>query len=304
MKNKKRMWLRDTYPLPLLKIFVYLILIATFCIFSIQIYDRYMFHEQIKEIAIKETKKRCNNAVKVTSDSVKKLSEKHMCKEFIEKNKQISIFNHIFNNSSDRNYDSDEVSLLDIMTKSDGLMSANGLTFCVTLIISLLATLVVIKLETNDKVIKETIEKEIASRYINTSKFNHLLARIESVYNLSIIIGNIAILLRQDGNEGENVIISTNIGNLCSRLSPICKEIDDRLTKRESRVNIISTEERKMLNMYLEDTLGELKRSLSFAEHINSSDLCIIIMKVIQDVEVIKDSIYAIELNSDHLFTL
>ena len=83
MKKKKRMWLKDTYPLPLLKIFVYLILIATFCIFSIQIYDRYMFHEQVKEIAIKETKKRCNNAVIVTSDSVKKLAEKHVCKEFL-----------------------------------------------------------------------------------------------------------------------------------------------------------------------------------------------------------------------------
>ena len=38
---------------------------------------------------------------------------------------------------------------------------------------------------------QETIEKEIASKYESTSRFDHLLIRIESAYNLTIIIGNI-----------------------------------------------------------------------------------------------------------------
>lgn len=290
------MWLKHIEALSLSKILVYLILIATFCVSCVQIYDGYKFHEQIKETAINETKNRCYNAVKDTAFCVNTPAKKNVYHDTSGKNKPFPITNQIISNLSYRCYDPDKVSLLDIMSKSDRLMSANGLTFCVTLIISLLATLVVIKIETNEKVIKETIEKEISSRYINTSKFNHLLARIESVYNLSIIIGNVAILLRLNGNEGENDIISTNIGNLCSRLSPICKEIDDRLTKKESKLNLISKEEKGILNMYLEDTLGELERSVSLAEHINNTDLCAIIKKVIQSVEDIKEAIDAIEL--------
>lgn len=300
MKNKNLMRFQGTRPLSLSKILVYLILIATICVSCVQIYDRYKFHELIKETAIKETKKGRDNVVNDNSTCIIVPIQNIEHSDTLDKNKLLSISDNIKSAPFDHRYNSFGVSLLDIISKSDGLMSANGLTFCVTLIISLLATLVVIKIETNEKVIRETIEKEIASRYINTSKFNHLLARIESVYNLSIIIGNVAIILRQDGNNGENDTISTNIGNLCSRLSPICKEIDDRLTKRESRLDIISREEKGILNMYLEDTLGELKRCLSFAEHINSTDLCIIINNVIQDVENIKESIYAIELNSIH----
>lgn len=288
-------WLKDESLLLLSKIFVYLTLIATFCVFCVQIYDRCKFHELIKDTAIEETKKVKKSIIKDTVAYVMLPADKKTYNDTTNIIRQFSVSNHISKMSSCRNCDSNDVSLLDVMTKSDGLMSANGLTFCITLIISLLATLVVIKIETNERVIKEIIERETASQYINTSKFNHLLARVESIYNLSIIIGNSAILLRQNGNEN-NEIIAINIGNLCSRLSPICNEIDDRLTKRGSRLDSISMEEKDMLNMYFEDTLGELRRSMSFAKHTNNTDLCIIIRKVIQSVESIKETIDTTEL--------
>lgn len=296
MKSKYFIWLKSTETLTLSKVLVFLILIAIFCVSCVQLYDRYIFHKKIKEVAKKETNNRYNYAANDTATCIIAPANN----DSPDKNKPFPISKHIVKNSSYGNYNPNGITLLDIMSKSDGLMSANGLTFCVTLIISLLATLVVIKIETNEKIIRETIEKEIAFRYISTSKFNHLLARIESIYNLSVIIGIVAILLRQNGNVDEINIISTNIGNLCSRLSPICKEIDDRLTKRGSKLDLISQEEKSILNMYLEDTLGELKRSLSFAEHINSTDLCTIINNVTQNVENIKESINLIELVSIH----
>lgn len=294
MKLKFRVLLEEIIPKRVAVVIMYTTLITTLLVSCIQIYDRCRFHEQVKETAIKETRHRYHTISKDTSivelDSINRNT-----KSSSVTNKQISISNNIFNNSSNSQLEPKVEISLDILTKSDALLNANGLTFCVTLIVSLLASLIAIKFETNEQKMRETIEENIASRYINTGKFDRLLIRIESAYNVTIFIGNMSMMLSKTFFNNTNDSILENIGNLCSRLSLICNDIDIRLSKRESRLDFLTKDENKLLNMYLEDALEELKRSMSRVQSIDNDALCSIIGKILYKLEDIKYQIDAIE---------
>lgn len=292
MRLKFRVLLEEIIPKRIAVVIMYTTLITTLLVSCIQIYDRCKFHKQVKEIAIKETRYRCHTLSKDTSfvelDSIKRNT-----KTISVTNKQISISNNIFNNSADSQLEPKLEISLDILAKSDALLNANGLTFCITLIVSLLASLIAIKFETNEQKMRETIEKNIASRYINKSKFDRLLIRIESAYTSSLFIGNMSMLLSPTNNANNTSIL---IGYLCSRLALICNDIDSRLSKRENKLDFLTKEEKEILNMYLEDALGELKRSLLRARRIANEDLCNIIDNNIKTLDDIKDQVDAIEL--------
>lgn len=292
MKLKFRVLLEEIIPKRIAVVIMYTTLITTLLVSCIQIYDRCRFHKQVKETAIKETRHRCHTLSKDTSfvvlDSINRNT-----KTSSVTNKQISISNNIFNNSADSQLEPKLEISLDILAKSDALLNANGLTFCITLIVSLLASLIAIKIETNEQKMRETIEKNIDSQYINTSKFDRLLIRIESAYNVTIFIGNMSMMLSPTNNANDS--ISKNIGNLCSRLSLICGDINDRLSKRESRLDFLTIDEKEILNMYFEDALEELKRSMSRAQSIDNNALCSIIGKILYKLEDIQYQIDAIE---------
>ena len=291
MRLKFRVLLEEIIPKRVAVIIMYTTLITTLLVSCIQIYDRCRFHEQVKETAIKETRHRYHTISKDTS--IFELDSINTKKSSIT-SKQISISNNIFSNSTDSQLEPKLEISLDILAKSDALLNANGLTFCITLIVSLLASLIAIKFETNEQKMRETIEKNIASRYINKSKFDRLLIRIESAYTSSLFIGNMSMLLSPTNNANNNTSIL--IGYLCSRLALICNDIDSRLSKRENRLDFLTKEEKEILNIYLEDTLEELKRGISRAKRIANEDLCNILGIILQTVKDIKDQVDAIEL--------
>lgn len=284
---------------PIAKIIIGIILVTLFFVSCVQIIDRRNFYGLVKATAIEEAKKRSANStidsVIFTSDSDKVGNEN----DSNITNRKIIISNTNNYSSSPQKNNHDE-SLLDVLSKSDGLISSNGLTFCVTLIVSLLATLVVYKIETNEKNIKETILKEVSYRYISASKYEHLLIRIESVYNMTMLIGNTATMLLHARTDAESTHISTNIAHLCTRLSLLCSEIDDRLNKHKSRVDYLSTDEKGLLDMYLEDAHDALKRSLSLATRFRVTDLCTIIEGNINSVQDILEAIDEIELQEKY----
>lgn len=280
---------------PIAKIIIGIILVTLFFVSCVQIIDRRNFYALIKATAIDEAKKKtvnpANDSVIFTSDSNKVGKEN----DSNINNRKIIISNTNNYSSSSQKTNQDD-SLLDVLSKSDGLINSNELTFCVTLIVSLLATLVVYKIETNEKNIKETILKEVSYRYISASKYEHLLIRIESVYNMTMLIGNTATMLLHARSDDESTHISTNIAHLCTRLSLLCSEIDDCLNKRKSRVDYLSIDEKSILDMYLEDALDALKRSLSLATRFRVIDLCTIIEGNINSVQDILEAIDEIEL--------
>ena len=159
------------------------------------------------------------------------------------------------------------------------------------MIVSLFISLLLYRIEKMEKLLEENkaLKEETYSYYTHTAKFDNILTRIESAYNLTIIIGNITISLSQNVT---NQRILENIANLCSRLSLISGEIESRLNHRESTLDYLTDDERGILNTYLEDTLEELKR---VHQRIVNKQLIGIIENNILGVENIMDLVGGIE---------
>lgn len=272
---------------PLTKIAIGIILITVFFVSCVQIIDRSEFHKLVKTAATEEVKKRCVNNTKDFSLCVN------------DSNKEKKEYDHnVFPQQSTHSHDD---SLLDVLSKSDGLLNANGITYCVTLIVALLASLLLYRIETMEKLVEEnnSLKEETKSYYTHAVRFDNILTRLESAYNMTILIGNITTTLLHTKTDNEGISISTNIGHLCTRLSLICSEIDDRLNKRESRLDYLSKDENNIIEMYLEDTIDELRRSLSFINRAGNKDLQSILNNNIHSIEYIKETIDAIIVNRE-----
>lgn len=294
---------------PLTKLAIGVILLSLFFVSCVQIIDRNKFYKHVKEIALKEAKNRSISNAKdsmvcvVDSNRIMELNDPTKSKNRIMTS---NISTYIFSQQNDFHRGE---SLLDVLEKTDSLLNANGLTFCVTLIVSLLASLLLYRIETMEKLVEENrglvdknekLQKKTKSYYDHTVKFDNILTRVESAYNITILIGNMATMLLPTKTEVENIIISTNIGHQCTRLSFLFGEINSRINKQEMRLFFLTKDEKDILNMYLEDTIGELKRSLSFAKRIKCSDLYGIIENNEQSVKDIKEAIDALELDCVH----
>lgn len=223
----------------------------------------------------------------------------------------------------------DESTLLDALSKSDGLLSANGLTYLVTLIVALLASLLLTKIDAMEKAIesnkklKENISKleekvsqslakieeqeknfsefkvKIESYYKNITNYDHILNRIASAFNLSVMISNVTTSLSIQREPEENRRIAKEAGVLCSRLSLICEQIDTKI------LDYLTTDEKSILNAYLEDALSALYSCKGSAKKINEyleniiEHLVNIIDDAIVSINAIKDGVDNVEVRDE-----
>lgn len=296
---------------PLTKIAIFIILFIIFFVSCVAIIDRSSFHQNVINAAIDEAKKK-GNAIEFDSTNLSTVSvitnkdsvpDKTDNKDYTPKN-----VNYITSEQKSSSLEELKDSLLDILSKSDGLLNSNALTFCVTLIVALLASLLLFRIEKMDKLVErnrhlvenyKTLKEETKSYYIHASKFNTILKLVESAYNTTIQIETTATTLKFQSRENEKEKISTNIASQRSRLSLLCREIEDRLNKRESRVEILSVDENNILKMYLDDIIGALNRCLKIATEVDVKDLVQILEKDIQTVEIVKDAIDSIDKTKD-----
>lgn len=272
------------------KIVICFILIAILCVCCIQIYDRYVFHRHIQDsVRIYAQTIHGEHIYQIPSCGAKD----SMC---INRANSLAPSNYDCQNS---HYALE--SLIDVYSKSDGLLSANGLTLIVSLIVSLLASLLLYRIEKMEKLVEKNrkLEEKTQSYYSRITKFNTLLSRVVSIYNLSIIIGNVSMALSPYKREEENKIISEEIGSLSSRLSRICSQIESRFNERKYKLNYITMEEKNMLDTYLDDATGELERSINVAYRMEFDHLENILKNKRILIEDIKDALKMVEIEEE-----
>ena len=89
-------------------------------------------------------------------------------------------------------------------------------------------------------------------------------------------------------NSSKNKSISKEMGSLCSRLSPICSEIEDRFNDRKYRWDSVTNEEKAVLDILLDDAIDELDRSEGIAQRLQDTHLYKIINNNKEKVKSIK----------------
>lgn len=299
-----------------------LILVLVALMLIVVVYDRYVFHKLVyykaaSEIAILELPKdSCSSCVcKHHIDSIANSQHIRYSARVANIDNNCQTVNIISKSESLSEIIEDASSLFSLMKDMDGLISANGITFLISLIVALLIALVTDKLsvmekltaevnnkekqakkvfDNNDKLQKEVqqvvkeikikidtalesnveLQKEVqkslkdteiktAELYNHLANYDRLLVKVESLFNLSITIGNVTkfILLTSIDNLDIKNSLSTEIGILCSRLSLLCDPIEDILNGRNRRISHLSEDEKNILFTYLEDAKNELEKS-------------------------------------------
>lgn len=287
--------------------------------------DRHEFHNRVYEAAYQSAfTMKCQQCNSVAGSS------------------RVSIDSTIVN-ISNSNQPVGDNTILDALSKSDSLLSANGLTYLVTLIVALLASLLLTKIEAMEKAVsaykdlkdkldeamkqinestkslseikkqQEVINKfrtqisqsldeirkqqkeisnfegEIGAYYKKTTNYDHILNRIASAFNMSIMISNVTTSLSEQNSNEENRRIATEAGVLCSRLSHICDQIYIKV------LTYLTTDEKDILDTYLDDTLNGLDYSLRRAKSIKIEPLSNRIEGNIGLVKEIKEMVDDIE---------
>jgi len=319
------------------QVIIVFIICAIFCVSCIQIYDRCKFHTHIKNAATEYVDSITQRQIAVLQDSsfyAKDSIEKPIIVTF-NKDERISLYNNNFNNSPKPEHFLHVREILDILSKSDGILSANGITFLVTLIVALLVTLLIYKMDAEQRArenyenkiekwrekfedriegkienkIEEKIEElqngtiaklslKINTVIIHSVRFDRILTSVASIYSLGIMIGNSTMgLSSAKSKKTENV--SKKIGGLCSRLSLTCDDLKTRLNDDKKKIEFLTKEEKEILDTYLTDTLGELERSQNYAERMKIEALSNIIANKIDIVEEIKDTLNRVEIQED-----
>lgn len=304
------------------KIITFFVLLLIVVMTSVVICDRYNFHKNIIrtanyciELIINEQSK------KVTDHNPKCNADSNLCisKEFQQFDNSLDLkYNH--NKQIIDKYDYNK-ELLEVLEKSDGLLSANGLTFLATLIVALLATLLFYRLDAMEKLASDTttMNKEIKDKhdiidkaikgigvfnnkintyYNHTVKYDYLQIRIESIYNLSIIIGNVVMALSPDNLKEKNESILEQVGVLCHRLTKMCRQIEIQLHDPKNRLGFVTQEEKNILYTYIEDSLGELEGNKTTAKQINNTKLNNLIQNQIDRVNNIKEILNDVEIQT------
>lgn len=157
----------------------------------------------------------------------------------------------------------------DLIDNLDGLLSSNGLTFMVSLIIALLIALMTNQADKVQKYfgdfdkrvkeineIKEEIEKskeEIKKFSSHQRLFNQLLNPIVQIHNLSTIIS-----IRSFDTSDQ---VQPSIGGLCSRVTIEIQKTCERIRSVRQMAEPYEEDEIAILTTYLEDAQSELKRA-------------------------------------------
>lgn len=289
--------------------------------------DRCAFHKKVYDIAITEI----NAKKKAYADStaLDSLNKRRAFADTISKSV------HVNEPSSDsRNHDKisqtvninnpDPIrqnieyvsSIVDTLKDTDGLISANGITYLVSLIVALLIALVSDRLiameqlmrEINDlqvdiektmqmqiskldATIEEKTQQKLKSINNHNSNYSNLLNRIASLYNHIILI-DITLSSAEITEKTSGVILLLN-----SRINIICDDIKDRFNNKKNSLDYITPDEKSNLFTYVEDALSCLEMNL---KKLKVDD---ILYMPIQDkmylVEEIRDKIDAIEVQEN-----
>lgn len=169
---------------------------------------------------------------------------------------------------------------LDILSKSDGILSANGITYLVTLIVALLAALVLNRIgEMEDLVAKnKQLEENAVVFYNHSARYNHILTRVESLFYIAIIIDDVLTTLRarQNGKTNEenpSDPVLKEIGVLSSRLSITMSQLENLMNDRQEGIDFFTPGEKSLLLSYLDDTAGQIEKakglSKQYGQHIS-----------------------------------
>lgn len=200
----------------------------------------------------------------------------------------------------------------DLTDNLDGLLSSNGLTFMVSLIIALLIALMTHqadkvqkylemsqnwfaslddkiqeKVNSTGKQLSEDfdnrveeivkIRKEIKKFSSHQRLFNQLLNPIVQIHNLSTIIS-----IRSFDTSNQD---KTTIGGLCSRVSIEIQKTCERIRSVRQMAEPYEEDEIAILTTYLEDAHSELKRA---AKKVDMS----LINELVKDIELLEVQIY------------
>ena len=152
--------------------------------------------------------------------------------------------------------------LLKAYESSAGLLTSNGLTYLVTLIVALLATLLLYRIQEVESLVRKNkrLEDEITSLTKYSSSYNNVLIRLESVYDLTMIISSFTLIDETLGDNSNKSKVYTKIGSICSRISIILDAFKDEQDGFLLQLRRIRSGERQILNMYLADTQDVLKQ--------------------------------------------
>lgn len=175
------------------------------------------------------------------------------------------------------------------------LMDNSTITFLVTLIIALLATLLLNRIEKMENLVmhnwelvnkNEEIKCETSEFIIHSINYNIFLVHTESIYNISIMIDNLTDIIC--GQDKTNLSI---VGVLCSRIAINVDKLDEMIDS--NKIKSFARNEGDILFSYIDDTLGLLRRSISTIKERNKrADREILIYKIIEerhlDIEVLK----------------
>jgi hypothetical protein len=291
--------------------------------------DRYVFHNRVYDIAVSEITERqmpCADPVIFDSLNDKKIyTDTIKTQESNPSSSNARNLNKISQTGTDNNsapishIKEDVISLIDELKDTDGLIGANGITFLISLIVALLISLVsdrviamedlmrqfhelsaetmkytkemprIIKLNNETQKEIQRIREINTLFYVHTTNYNNILNRIESLYNHAILIDNTISSI--EVNEKTSEVI----GLLGSRINLICDEIIDRFNNSKLKLDFISSDEKSLLETYIDDTLLCLQEDLKEINKKENNVLSTIIQDKIYLVEGIRDIIGTIE---------
>lgn len=136
------------------------------------------------------------------------------------------------------------------------LMNTNTITFMVTLIVGLLASLLVHRIDKMESLVLENkVLKSQTVDYISkTISFDVMLTRVESIYYLVNMMNNIT-----DINISQNLSNFVQVGHLCNRIEPIRYRIQESLDRKELSFSKVTYERKEILNTYFDEIVGFLE---------------------------------------------
>lgn len=178
----------------------------------------------------------------------------------------------------------------EFVSNCHSVLNASAITYLVTLIIALLATLLLNRIEKIESLINrnESLEKEIINSVSRSAEYNIFLTRIETVFNIASMIDNLSVISSD----------FSQIGVLCSRISILLENInDDFIHQRKLQMlQRLHKEEKRILMMYVEDTIGLLGRA-SNTLGTKEARIKTNVDKRLMDMDQIKDRIEILIIN-------
>ena len=212
------------------------------------------------------------------------------------------------------NYPTDSVKL---KITRESLMNANTITFMVTLIVGLLASLLVYRIDKIEQLVNKNerlfekinnlVSKNVTLKKDNQNlkkkidkaaddindiskavKFDIILTYIENILNTAYLMNNITHIVISQG-----LLDFKQVGHLCSRIDPIRHRIQETLNREELPFSKITLGKKDILNTYMDEILGILEETSSSIKNYKKtkSPIFNIIDTLKREMKDIKDKI-------------